>query len=37
MRWMDVAWTQQGIAETAGAASTPAIFDYFRSAGTPRW
>lgn len=35
MRWMDVAWTQQGIAETAGAASTPAIVDYFRECGHP--
>lgn len=33
MNWMDVAWTQQGIAETAGAGATPEIVAYFRDAG----
>lgn len=35
MRWMEIAWTQQGIAETSGAAATPAIVDYFRECGHP--
>ena len=33
MKWMDLAWAELGVAETSGAAATPAIRDYFRDAG----
>lgn len=33
MRWMDYAWTQQGIAEVAGAEANPQILAYFRAVG----
>jgi uncharacterized protein (TIGR02594 family) len=35
MRWMEIAWTQQGIRETPGAAATPEIVAMFRDAGHP--
>lgn len=33
--WMDIAWTQQGIAETVGDGATPEIVAMFRDAGHP--
>lgn len=33
MRWLEIAWEQQGIAETPGAEATPEILAYFRDAG----
>lgn len=33
MKWMELAWAELGVAETSGAATTPAIRDYFRDAG----
>jgi uncharacterized protein (TIGR02594 family) len=33
LRWMDTAWTFQGLAETAGPGSTPEIVAMFRDAG----
>lgn len=33
MRWMDTAWTQQGVHETAGEGATPEIVAMFREVG----
>lgn len=35
MRWMDEAWSQVGVHETAGPAATPEIVRYFADAGRP--
>lgn len=35
MRWMEIAWAELGVHETAGAEATPAIVEYFRDAGRP--
>ncbi len=35
MKWMDIAWTLQGIAETAGDGTTPEIREMFRSVDRP--
>ena len=34
-KWMDTAWSQVGIMETAGAEATPQIVGYFREVGHP--
>lgn len=33
MRWMEIAWAEQGTAEIAGPDSNPKILDYFRKSG----
>lgn len=33
MRWMEIAWAEVGVTETAGPDATPAIVGYFRDAG----
>lgn len=35
MRWMQEAWANVGVAETPGAAATPAILAYFAEVGHP--
>jgi uncharacterized protein (TIGR02594 family) len=35
MRWMEIAWADLGIKETAGPEATPAIVAYFDAAGRP--
>ncbi len=35
MRWMEIAWENVGVAETAGAAATPDVLNYFVLAGRP--
>lgn len=35
LKWMEIAWAQVGVTETAGPAATPEIIRFFENAGRP--